>query len=407
MRERLGVVVICAAHFLIGVDGVAVAIALPALQRDLGAAPVDGQWVLSGYGLAFGGCLLLGGRLGDLYGRRRMLMAGLAVFGAGAAAAGFAPSLETLVAARVVQGLGAAAAVPASLALIGSLFPPGRERTRALSLLAATTSAGVITGLLAGGVLTGLLGWRWVFLALPPLALAAAAAAPALVAEARAEPPVPAPDIPGALLITTGLVAAIAGLTRGSAGLLVIGVVLAGGFVVWERRADAPLMQLELLHAPSLRTAVLGAGVNSITFTGIVYVGTLYLQDALGYGAVAAGAALLPVDVVAFVVPIVAGGYVARRSPRTLLAWSFAASAAGLLWLARAREPASYIVDVLAPLALLGASLSLAYVLLTQQAVADVGPDEKGVASGIFETANHLVGGAVGVAVYATVLHAG
>src|SRR3954454_4102679 len=186
-RAGVGVVVICAAHFLIGVDGLAVAIALPAVQRDLAVPAIEGQWVLSAYGLAFGGTLLLGGRLGDLYGRRRALAAGLCAFAAGALAASLAPGLGTLVAARVLQGLGAAAAVPSTLALIGTLHPPGPERTRALSLLAATASLGTMSGLVLGGAVTDLLGWRWLFAITAALAAAATLAAPRLLPEARAQ----------------------------------------------------------------------------------------------------------------------------------------------------------------------------------------------------------------------------
>jgi MFS family permease len=175
---RLGVVIACAAQLLIGADGLAVAIALPALRDDLGADALDAQWVLTAFGLAFGGTLLLGGRLGDLYGRRRLLVLGMAAFAAGSLVAAAAPSLAVLVAARAIQGLGAAAAIPASLALIGSLLPEGHARTRALSVLAGMASVGVISGLLLGGLLIELLGWRWVFGATVVPALAAAVAAP-------------------------------------------------------------------------------------------------------------------------------------------------------------------------------------------------------------------------------------
>src|SRR3954447_10736309 len=162
--SRFAVLIACAAEFLVGADGLSVAIALPAIQRGLHADALHGQWVLSAYGLAFGGTLLIAGRLGDLWGRRRMLIAGMVLFATAALAAGLAPSLGVLVAARIAQGLGAGAAMPAALALIGSLSPPGRERTRALSLMASTASVGIVSGLMLGGLVTGLLGWRWVFL---------------------------------------------------------------------------------------------------------------------------------------------------------------------------------------------------------------------------------------------------
>jgi MFS family permease len=410
-RGRRGVVVICAAHFLIGVDGLAVAIALPALQRDLGAAPIDAQWVLSAYGLAFGGALLLGGRLGDLYGRRRVLTCGLGTFATAGLLAGVAPGLGWLIAARVLQGLGAAAAVPAALALIGSLFPAGPERTRALSLLAAMASIGTMSGLLLGGAVTGLLGWRWVFLATAPLAAAAALVAPRLLPEAIAEASGRGLDLFGAVLVTAALVAILLGLTRigrdGADGVVVIapliaGVALLAGFVAHERRAASPLVRLGIVRVRSLRIASLGGAVNSVAFTAIVYVGTLYLQLALGYTSLEAGLALLPLDAVAFVVPLAFARQIAGHAPRPLLLGSFALTALSLL--SRAPAPAAYVTDLLGPLVVLGASLSVAFVVLTQEAVADVDPDERGVASGIFETCNHLVGGAVGVAVYATAI---
>jgi hypothetical protein len=157
----------------------------------------------------------------------------------------------------------------------------------------------------------------------------------------------------------------------------------------------------------SLRAASLGVGLNAIAFTAIVYVGTLYLQLALGYSPLQAGMALLPLDAVSFVVPLAAAGAIARRPPRSLLFAAFTLTALALLWLARAPVPATYIRDVLGPLIVLGTSLSIAFVVLTQEAVADVDADERGLASGIFETANHLFGGAVGVALYATLLTAG
>jgi MFS family permease len=410
----LGVAVACTAQFLIGVDGLAVAIALPTVQRDLALAAIDAQWVLTAFGLAFGGSLLLGGRLGDLYGRRRLLSLGMALFACGSAVAGLAPGLVVLVPGRMLQGLGAAAAVPAALALIGSLVPSGPARTRALALMAAMTSVGVMTGLLVGGVLTQLLGWRSVFLVMVPVAAVAALAVPRVLPEARADEPL-APDVAGALLVTGGLMAIIFGATRlehaGAAAVvtvvpLLVGAALLAGFVAWERRTRSPLVRFEMLGVRSLRSATLGVGINAITFTSIVYVGTLYLQGPLDYSPIEAGLAVLPLDAVAFVVPLLAAGAVARRSPRALLAGCFALSALGLLSLARTPTPATFWTDLLPPLVLLGASMSIAFVVLTHEAVAEVDPDDKGVASGIFETSNHLFGGAIGVALYATVLAA-
>jgi MFS family permease len=411
---RFGVLIACAAQFLIGVDGLAVAIALPSLQRDLGADPVHAQWVLTAYGLSFGGSLLLGGRLGDLYGRRRMLIGGMVLFAAGSLLAGAAPSLGVLIAARVVQGAGSAAAVPAALALIGSLVPAGPERTRALSVLAATAAVGTTSGLLLGGAVTQWLGWRWVFLVMAPAAALAAVVAPRAMPEAAAEGPRGRPDAAGAVLVTAGLLAVLFGVTRversgpGAAVAPVLaGAALLAAFVAWERRTAAPLVRFAVLRVGSLRAAALGAGLNSVAFTAIVYGCSLYLQDDLGYEPLGAAAALLPLDVVAFAVTLGGARTVAGRSARPLLAVSFVVSAVALLWLARTPEDASYARDVLGPLVILGGSLPIAFVVLTREAVADVEADDRGMASGIFETANHLFGGAVGVALYATVIAAG
>jgi len=406
-------VVLCAGHFLIGVDGLAVAIALPALQRDLGVEPIDGQWVLSAYGVAFGGSLLLGGRLGDLYGRRRVLSGGMTAFATGALVAGVAPGLGVLIAARALQGLGAAAAIPAALALIGSLFPAGTDRTRALSLLAAMASLGIMSGLLLGGAVTDLLGWRWVFLITVPLSLAAAVAAPRLLPEARAEDRTGRLDPPGALLVTAGLVLVLFAVTRigheDAASVLVIaplvlGLGLLAAFVAHERRAPSPLVRLGILRVPSLTAASLGVAANAVAFTAIVYVGTLYLQVALGYRPLQAGLAVLPLVAVGFVVSVSAAGAISRRAPQRLLLMSFACTALALAWLARAPTPADYVRDILGPLLVLGVSLPVGLIVLTQEAVADVEGDERGLASGIFETSQHLFGGAIGVAVYATLL---
>jgi EmrB/QacA subfamily drug resistance transporter len=411
----LGVVIACTAHFLVGADGLAVAIALPAMQADLDVPPIDAQWVLTAYGLAFGGVLLLGGRLGDLYGQRRLLVWGMAMFAAGAVAAGLAPHLLVLVAARAVQGLGAAVSIPAALALIGTMFGPGSRRTRALSMLAAMASVGITSGMLAGGAITELLGWRWVFLLIAPFPAAAALVAPHVLPPPGAKPATRRLDVVGALLVTGGFIAALYGLTRvehdGITALSTVaplgaGLTLLLGFVIWERRSPAPLMRLELLRVRALRSATMGVGVNAVSFTCIVYVCTLYMQTALGYGPLAAGLALLPITIVAFVVPVVAGGRIAKRSPRHLLAGSFTATTLALVWLARTPVPAHYVTDLMAPLVVLGASLSLAFVVCTQEAIADIPGEDKGLASGIFETANHLFGGAVGVAAYATVVTA-
>jgi MFS family permease len=410
-----GLVVTCAAQFLIGVDGLAVAIALPALRDDLRLATIEAQWVLTAYALCFGGGLLLGGRLGDLYGRRRVLICGLALFAAGSLLAAVAPGLGVLIAGRAAQGAGSAAAIPATLALIGSLYPAGPERTRALARLAGVATLGTLSGMLFGGLITAELGWRWVFGLTAPVALATAVAAPRALPEIAADGVPRKLDIGGAVLVTMASLALLFAITRverhGIAAAVVFGpfvggVLLFGAFVRWESRTHAPLVRLGILRVRSLRVATAAIGVNAIAFTAIVYVGTLYLQDELGYSPSRAGLALVPINVAGLAVSLLADRLLAGRSPRCALLASFAADVVALLWLARTPHPAHYLVDIMLPLTVLGVSLCLTFIIATQQAVADVGADEKGLASGIFESANHLFGGAVGVALYATLVAA-
>jgi MFS family permease len=410
-----GLVVTCASQFLIGVDGLAVAIALPALRDDLRLATIEAQWVLTAYALCFGGGLLLGGRLGDLYGRRRVLTCGLALFAAGSLLAAVAPGLGMLIAGRAAQGAGSAAAIPATLALIGSLYPAGPERTRALARLAGMATLGVLSGMLIGGLVTSELGWRWVFGLTAPLALGTAVAAPRALPEMAAEGVSRQLDVGGAVLVTLASLALLFGLTSverdGIASPVVLGpfvggLLLFGAFVGWEGRTRAPLVRLGILRVRSLRAATAAIGVNALAFTAIVYVGTLYLQDRLGYSPSRAGLALVPINVVGVVVSLLADRILDGRSPRRVLLASFAADLVALVWLSRTPDPAHYVVDVMLPLAVLGVSLCLTFVIATQQAVADVSADEKGLASGIFESANHLLGGALGVALYATLVAA-
>lgn len=410
-RAKLGLVVACATHFLVGADGLAVAIALPHVQGTFGAAAIDTQWLLTGYAVTFASFMLLCGRLGDLYGRRRLLVVGMLLFTGGSLLAGVAPGLSWLVAGRVLQGLGAAAAAPATLALIGGLYPPGPARTRALSLLAAMTTIGVMSGLVLGGVVIDRLGWRWVFLLMVVPSAVTAVAAPLVLPETRAGQAT-RPDVRGAVLVSAGLVALLFGLTRIEHGAvaaallsLLAGGVLLTAFAVWERRAPDPLMRFGILRVRGLRAASLGIGADGVAFTSIVYAGTLYLQNTLGYSPLRAALAILPLDLVAFVIALVAARFT-HRSPRATLSVCFALTAVSLLWLARCPLPANYVVDLLPPLAVLGVSLQLVFIVTAHQAVADVAPDDKGLASGIYETSNHLLGGSIGVAVYAVVIAA-
>ena len=403
--------ILFAAQFLIGVDGLAVAIALPELQAELRLEPADGQWVLSAYSIAFGGLLLVGGRLADAHGARRLLVAGLALFGAAGAAAAAAPGLALLLAARALQGAGAAAAVPASLALAAELHPAGPERARALSWLAVAASAGVLCGLLFGGAVCDLLGWRAVFGLVAPAAAGAALVARRL--PARDGGRAPAGGTAGGLLVTAAaalLIAAAAQVAHGGAGgpavpgLALAGLACLAAFARHQRRSAHPLLPPGLLRVRRLRIASIAAVANAGAFSAIVYVGPLQLQSELGYRPLEAAAALAPLDAVSLLAGAGAGRLLARAGPRPACVAGFGASAAALAWLARAPADATYAIDLLPGLALLGASLTVVFVALTHEAVADVGADDRGAASGVFETGTHLGGGALAVALCAALM---
>jgi predicted MFS family arabinose efflux permease len=268
-----------------------------------------------------------------------------------------------------------------------------------------------MSGLIIGGVVTDLLGWRWVFLLLAIPAIIAVAAAPHVLHEARTAGRA-ALDAPGAALICTGVMAVIYGLTTLDQGgalrpvlSFVAGAILLTSFYWWEKRTPSPLVRIDILGVRSLRAAACGIGVNALAATSVVYVGSLYLQNALGYSPTESALGIIPIDVLGFAVALV-GAPLARRSPRLVLASSFALTTLSLFWLARAPKPAHYLTDVFPPLLVLGASLTVVFIVTTNLAVSDVQDDERGLASGLFETSNHLMGGAIGVAVYAAVISA-
>jgi Major Facilitator Superfamily len=256
MTGSCALALLCAADLLVALDGMVVMVALPAIERDLGASHADLQWVVTAYTLTLGAFLLVGGRAGDLYGRRRMLVAGLLVFAFASLAAGLARATGPLLAARAIQGIGAALAVPAALALLTAIFRSERERERALGRLSATLDAGMVAGLVLGGLLTASLGWPWCFFVVVPVGLAAAALVPAAIAESRDEAAPPL-DLAGAVLAAAGFGLLALGLVRfeharaAGAAIVAVALVLLAAFVAVERRVQAPMVRLAVFrHRP-------------------------------------------------------------------------------------------------------------------------------------------------------------
>ncbi|GHD98606.1 MFS transporter [Streptomyces alanosinicus] len=399
------------AQFVVALDMAVVNIALPAIRTALGFDPLGLSWVVHVYALTFGGFLLLGGRACDLYGRRRLFVAGLVVFGICSLAGGLAQEPWQLVAARAGQGLGAAAAAPAALALLTTTFTDGPRRVRALGVWSGMNAVGGASGVLVGGVLTQYVGWRWVMLInLPIVATALVLAFAAVPAEPR---PVrrERPDVLGAVLATGGtglLVFAVvradvqgwlSARTLSTLGAATV-VLVVFGFV--ESRAPAPLLRLGLLRSRWV------AGANALVFLAAAgqftafYFISLYLQQVLGLGAAATGAAFLPFSVCSVAATLVATRITAARSPRASLVPGALFAAVGLAWFARISPHGGFLTDVLGPSLVTSVGIGLVFAPAAAAATTGVRAGEAGMASGLFNSARQL-GGCLGVATLATV----
>jgi EmrB/QacA subfamily drug resistance transporter len=412
-RKDLALVLLCAGSFLGVVDTTIVAIALPSVRRDLGFSATDAQWILNGYALVFGGLLLLLGRCGDLYGRRRLFMAGLALFGVASLAAGLAWEPWVLIVARCVQGAGAAALVPASLSLVTTTFAGGEERNRALGVYGAMAALGFVVGMVLGGLLTEFLGWRWVFFVGVPVALAVLSLAPAAVPESRDEGASRVLDVPGAAMATLGLASLIYAISEVpkngwasplTLSLAALGALLLGGFVVAERRSEAPLVPLGVFSERTL--AVPNAAVILQSMIGIawLYVLTLYFQDALGHGPLQTGFLFAPMTLASVVAAPVAGRLVTRLGVKPTTALGLVLVAAGLLLMALMSTEGGILL-VLSGMVVGEVGFMLSSVSLTIAASGALSEDKRGLAAGVLNTSVQL-GNAFGLGVVATVVAA-
>ncbi|MFF0519979.1 MFS transporter [Actinomadura nitritigenes] len=401
----------CVAQFVFALDMAVMNVALPAIRIALGFAPVGLSWVVHVYALAFGGFLLLGGRACDLYGRRRMFVLGLAVFGLCSLAGGLAQAPWQLVAARAGQGLGAAAAAPASLALLTTTFTEGRARVRALGVWSAMNAAGGALGVLAGGVLTEYAGWRWVMLVnLPFVALTLAFVPAGVAAQARAGARARM-DVPGAVLATAGFGLLVFGVVRTDAvgwsdpaTLACLGgaALLLAAFVAVEARVRAPLVRPGLLRNRWV------AGANVIVFLAAAgqfaafYFVSLYMQQVLGMGATETGLAFLPFSAGVVLGTLLATRVAGDRSPRAALVPGSLLAAAGLAWFTRISPNGGFLTDVLGPSVVGSIGIGLVLAPVAAAATTGVAPREAGTASGLLNSSRQL-GGCVGLAALATV----
>ncbi len=339
-HKHLALFLLCLASFMAVVDDTIVTIALPSMRRELGFSGADAQWILNGYMLAFGGLLLLSGRAGDLYGRRRLFVAGLALFGLSSLLGGLAPSAWVLISARVLQGVGAAAFVPASLSLLTAVFAEGEERNRAIGVYGAMAALGFVVGMVGGGVITEFLGWRWVLFVNVPVALAALLPAPVALPESRNERAPRYLDLAGALTATAGLASLIYAVSEvpdsgwtstATLGFGTSGVLLLIFFVVAERRSPAPLVPLGVLGERAVLAPNAAIFLQSMVGIAWLYVLTLLFQEVLGHSPLTAGLLFSPMTLASVVAAPVAGRLATRIGIRMTAASGLALVAAGLL----------------------------------------------------------------------------
>jgi EmrB/QacA subfamily drug resistance transporter len=410
--KNLALLLLAMTQFVIVIDASIVNVALPSIGSALHFSRDDLSWVVNAYTLTFGGFLLLGGRLADLLGRRRMFMLGLILFSVASFAGGVAQSEGWLLTARAVQGLGAAIVSPAALSIITTTFAEGAERNRALGVWGAVAGAGGAAGVLLGGILTSGLNWRWVLFVNVPIGLAAAALAPRILRESRAEDGTRTFDFPGAVTVTAGLsllVYAIVDAVNvgwGSAATiwkLAAAVALLVAFVIIELRQRSPLMPFSIFRLRTLRGAnVVGLLVGMSLFSMFFFI-SLYLQNVLHYSPIKTGISYLPLAVGIIVSAGLASQLVTRIGFKPVLIAGLLFIAGGLIWFSQVPAPGgSYAADVLGPSLLAAVGLGFSFVPVTIAAVTGTRPHEAGLASGLINTSQQ-VGGALGLAILATV----
>jgi EmrB/QacA subfamily drug resistance transporter len=405
----LGLIVV--AQFMVVLDLSIVNVALDSIRADLGFSDTGLQWVITAYAIVFGGFLLLGGRLGDLYGRRRMFIAGLLLFAGGSALAALAWSSASLIAFRGLQGLGGALFAPAGLSLLMTTFSETRERNLAIGVWGAASGSGGAAGVLLGGVLTSYLSWPWIFLVNVPVGVAVAALSPRFIAEGKRLRTERHFDLAGAVSVTAALMIFVYALTYATEhawaapvtiGLLALAATLLVAFVSIERRAASPLMPLSIfgvrtLAAGNLITVVLA----SVAFSSFFLL-ALYLQQVEHYSPAQTGLAFTAIALPIAILSNVVGPLVRRVGARPLLVAGLLLVVGAQAYLLRMPVDSEYVVDLLPAFLLMGVGMALSWVPVTIASLAGVPPADAGIASGISNTARQ-VGGAVGLAVVSTI----
>jgi EmrB/QacA subfamily drug resistance transporter len=410
-RRWKALAVLGVAYLMVILDVSIVNVALPEIQRDLEFAPEDLQWVISGYALTFGGFLLLGGRAGDLLGRRRLFMIGLALFAAFSLLCGLSTSDGMLIAARALQGAAGAVLSPSVFSIVSVTFAEGSERNKALGILGAIAGSGAAIGVLLGGVLTEYAGWEWIFYVNVPIGLLTLLFVPRFVQESRAEGLARHFDTAGAVTVTASLMLFVYGITQANnagwgsgqtIGVLIGSVVLMVAFLVIEQRSRSPLVPLRFFKRQTPTGAnVIGFGLGTIVF-GMFFLLSLYMQQVLGFSALKTGVGYLAVALTAIVASGIAQALVTRMSVKPVLATGMILLGAGLFYFTFISVDGTYLGDLLIGFLLIGVGLGFSFVPVSIAALATVPPEESGLASGLINTSQQI-GGALGVAILTTV----
>jgi EmrB/QacA subfamily drug resistance transporter len=409
-KKWWGLALLLVTQFMVVLDIAIVNVALPSIETDLGFSRENLQWVISAYALVFGGFLLLGGRASDLLGRRRLFLAGLAVFTLGSLASGLAWDDVALIGARALQGLGAAIVTPAALAILTTMFAEGRERNIALGAWGGVGAFGAVAGVLAGGVLTDLLSWEWIFLVNIPVGVLAIALTPVLLGESR-DLRAKSFDVLGAVLVTSGLSATVYAITEASdygwasletAGLFAGALALLTAFIAVERRVSDPLMPLSIFRVRTVAGANVAGFILGTALFGMFLMLTLYMQLVLGYSPMRTGFAYLAVAGTAIVWANVSAIIVTRVGVKPVLGLGMTLMTIALVYFAQVSPGGSYVGDLLPGFLVLAIGMGFSFVPITIAGVAGVHSSQAGLASGLINTTQQI-GGALGIAVLSAV----
>jgi EmrB/QacA subfamily drug resistance transporter len=404
--------IVAVAQFMVILDASIVNVALPTIKRDVGFSEQSLSWILNAYTLIFGGFLLLGGRAADRLGRRRLFMAGIALFSLASLVCGVSQSEGELLVARGFQGLGGAMVSPAALSIILTTFAEGPERNRALSVWGAIAGAGGAVGLLLGGVLVQLLSWRWVFFVNVPIGVVVLALAPRIVPESRSEAAARGGyDIEGAITITLGTMALVFTLIKATtwgwtsgrtiAGFVVSAVLIAA-FVLIERRHEDPLVPLRIFSNRSLSAADATLLLVVAALFGMFFFLTLYLQQVLGFSALKTGIAYLPLSLTIIGASAVASRFVDRFTPKPILITGLLISTCGFVYLTSVSGHGDYASHVVPAMIILGTGMGMSFVPVTIAGTSGVAPGDSGLASGLLNTTQQ-VGGSLGLAILSSI----